>query len=153
MRTSQETPIPDLFPQGGNAFHRPHPALPRKQEREFENPPGARDVSPGRLLLAPSLAIAVQRASENMRLPDPPLQEDTDTLQAVWYQNRAAVSPQSEGVTTSDSASPAAATGPSQAPETDMDELAGKLYDRIRSRLKTELLVDRERAGFLTDLR
>ena len=153
MRTSQETPIPDLFPQGGNAFHRPHPALPRKQEREFENPPGARDVSPGRLLLAPSLAIAVQRASENMRLPDPPLQEDAETLQAVWYQNRAGVSPQSEGVTTSDSASPAAATGPGQASETDMDELAGKLYDRIRSRLKTELLVDRERAGFLTDLR
>jgi len=34
-----------------------------------------------------------------------------------------------------------------------MDELAGKLYDRIRTRLKTELLIDRERAGFLTDLR
>jgi hypothetical protein len=33
-----------------------------------------------------------------------------------------------------------------------MDELARKLYDRIRNRLKTELLVDRERAGFLTDL-
>ncbi len=138
MRTSQETP---------------HSAVPRKLGREFENPQGARDVSSGRLTLAPSLAIAVQRASENMRLPDPPLQEDTETLQAVWYQNRAAVSPQSEGVTTSESASPAAATGPSQASETDMDELAGKLYDRIRSRLKTELLVDRERAGFLTDLR
>ena len=37
--------------------------------------------------------------------------------------------------------------------ETDMDELAGKLYDKIRTRLKSELLVDRERAGFLTDLR
>jgi hypothetical protein len=38
-------------------------------------------------------------------------------------------------------------------PETDMDELAGKLYDKIRNRLKSELLVDRERAGLLTDLR
>ena len=38
-------------------------------------------------------------------------------------------------------------------PETDMDELAAKLYDKIRNRLKSELLVDRERAGFLTDLR
>lgn len=37
--------------------------------------------------------------------------------------------------------------------EGDMDELASKLYDKIRARLKTELLVDRERAGFLTDLR
>jgi len=153
MRTSQETPIPDLFPQEGTAFHRPQPALPRKLGREFENPQGARDVSSGRLTLAPSLGIAVQRASEKMRLPDPPLQEDTETLQAVWYQNRAAVSPQSEGVTTSDSARPAAATAPSPASETDMDELARKLYDRIRGRLKTELLVDRERAGFLTDLR
>jgi len=34
-----------------------------------------------------------------------------------------------------------------------IEELAGKLYDRIRSRLKTELLIDRERAGLLTDLR
>lgn len=37
--------------------------------------------------------------------------------------------------------------------EKDMDELAGKLYDRIRGRLRTELLVDRERAGLLTDWR
>jgi hypothetical protein len=37
--------------------------------------------------------------------------------------------------------------------ESDMDELANKLYDRIRIRLKTELLVARERAGMLTDWR
>jgi hypothetical protein len=43
--------------------------------------------------------------------------------------------------------------GGHKAPETDMDELAGKLYDKIRNRLKSELLVDRERSGFLTDLR
>jgi len=153
MRTSQDTAIPDSSPPGVEKFHSPYSAVPRKLRREFENPQGARDVSSGRLVLAPSLGIAVQRASENTRLPDPPLQEDTETLQAVWYQNRAAVSPQSEGVTTSDSARPAAATAPSPASETDMDELARKLYDRIRGRLKTELLVDRERAGFLTDLR
>jgi hypothetical protein len=47
----------------------------------------------------------------------------------------------------------ASSLGGHKTDETDMDELAGKLYDRIRSRLKTELLVDRERAGFLTDLR
>jgi len=43
--------------------------------------------------------------------------------------------------------------GGHNAAETDMDELAGKLYDKIRTRLKSELLVDRERSGFLTDLR
>ena len=34
----------------------------------------------------------------------------------------------------------------------DMEELATKLYDRIRSRLRSELLFDRERAGMLVDL-
>jgi len=41
----------------------------------------------------------------------------------------------------------------SKTEETHLNELAAKLYDKIRSRLRHELLVDRERAGFLTDLR
>jgi hypothetical protein len=64
----------------------------------------------------------------------------------------------SAAVAVADSPSPGAthATGTaatSSDTEKDMDELAGKLYDRIRGKLRTELLVDRERAGFLTDLR
>jgi len=47
----------------------------------------------------------------------------------------------------------AAAAAEPAAHDEAMDALAGKLYDRIRSRLKSELLVDRERAGLLTDLR
>jgi hypothetical protein len=35
----------------------------------------------------------------------------------------------------------------------DLDELANRLYDRLRSKLRVELLVDRERAGLLTDFR
>ena len=38
-------------------------------------------------------------------------------------------------------------------PHLDLDDLARRLYPRLRSRLRTELLVDRERAGLLTDLR
>jgi hypothetical protein len=34
-----------------------------------------------------------------------------------------------------------------------IDELTRRIYDRMRSRLRTELLIDRERAGLLTDLR
>ncbi len=45
----------------------------------------------------------------------------------------------------------AAATANTQ--DAEMEELARKLYSRIRSRLWNELLVDRERAGLLTDLR
>jgi hypothetical protein len=35
----------------------------------------------------------------------------------------------------------------------DMDELAGKLYPRLRGLLRGELIVDRERAGTLADFR
>ena len=41
---------------------------------------------------------------------------------------------------------------PAGGSERELDELARRLYDRIRSRLRTELLVDRERAGALSDL-
>jgi hypothetical protein len=111
------------------------------------------------LPLAPSRSIAVQRTSS------PADESETDatgtahealmpTAQGVWYESRVGVSRFGEGGTTSDSMAPVAApAGPHQASETEMDELARKLYDRIRTRLKTELLVDRERAGFLTDLR
>jgi hypothetical protein len=34
----------------------------------------------------------------------------------------------------------------------DLDQLANKLYDRVRSRLRADLRRDRERAGFLTDI-
>jgi hypothetical protein len=37
--------------------------------------------------------------------------------------------------------------------EKELDDLARHLYDRLRSRLRQELLVDRERAGLITDLR
>lgn len=37
--------------------------------------------------------------------------------------------------------------------EDKLEELADRLYDRVRTNLRTELLVDRERAGLLTDLR
>ncbi len=35
----------------------------------------------------------------------------------------------------------------------DLDELAAKLYRRLRTKLRLELIVDRERAGLLTDFR
>jgi hypothetical protein len=35
----------------------------------------------------------------------------------------------------------------------DLDELVARIYDRLRTRLRLELLVDRERAGLLSDFR
>jgi hypothetical protein len=37
--------------------------------------------------------------------------------------------------------------------EADMEELARRLYEHIGTRLRAELLVERERAGMVTDLR
>jgi hypothetical protein len=54
-----------------------------------------------------------------------------------------------------DPSRPLSATGRPQVDtdDLDLDELAGRLYDRLRSRLRMELLLDRERAGMLTDFR
>jgi hypothetical protein len=39
----------------------------------------------------------------------------------------------------------------SEAPDDEVEELADRLYDHIRARLRAELLIDRERAGLLAD--
>ena len=48
-------------------------------------------------------------------------------------------------------------TDPSDAPieidRLDLDQLTARLYDRLRARIRMELLIDRERAGLLTDFR
>jgi hypothetical protein len=112
---------------------------------------GREDGRDGRLPLAPSRGISVQASSDDTPLPDPPPQGGREILQGAWYEAPAGVSRVSAGAPAAESSS--ASAGPHQASETEMDELARRLYDRLRSRLKTELLVDRERAGFLTDLR
>jgi hypothetical protein len=46
-----------------------------------------------------------------------------------------------------------AAPKASTASDAELEELARKLYEPIRSRLRAELLIDRERAGMIADLR
>jgi hypothetical protein len=108
----------------------------------------------------------VQRAAQAVddsetESTDVPIESDAPVVQGAWYDSiSAGVGSMTSGVSSSVASSAgsaigavASSLGSHKAEETDMDELARKLYDRIRSRLKTELLVDRERAGFLTDLR
>jgi hypothetical protein len=45
------------------------------------------------------------------------------------------------------------AAAPSGQSDKDLDELARKLHDRISLRLRRDLLIERERAGLVTDLR
>ena len=118
------------------------------------------------LPLAPSRGFAVQRASQavdDSETDDTEAPSDSDApmVQGAWYDSiSAGVKSLTSGAGSSVASTVGSAIGGAasslgghKTDETDMDELAGKLYDRIRSRLKTELLVDRERAGFLTDLR
>jgi hypothetical protein len=120
------------------------------------------------LPLAPSRGVAMQRVAQavddsDSGPSDVSLDPAAPMVQGAWYDSIAAgakslaanAAGSGAGAAAAGSAvsSVAAAPGQHHAPDTDMDELAGKLYDRIRNRLKTELLVDRERAGFLTDLR
>jgi len=46
-----------------------------------------------------------------------------------------------------------AASAPSAAAPPDLDDLARRLFEPLSARLKTELWLDRERAGHLTDVR
>jgi len=117
--------------------------------------PVQRGREDGRLPLAPSRGISVQRASQpGDDIEAEPAGADEafgPTVQGAWYEAPVAVSRVHAWAPAPESSS--ASAGPHQASEGEMDELARKLYDRLRTRLKTELLVDRERAGFLTDLR
>src|ERR1700686_425716 len=118
-------------------------------------PEDATSVSPvqraredGRMPLAPSRGISVQRASQpadDTGAESAGADEaDGPTVQGAWYEAPVAVSRVTAGAPAAESG--AASAGPHQASETEMDELARRLYDRLRNRLKTELLVDRERA-------
>jgi hypothetical protein len=163
---SLDAPTLTLPPRGGENQPQPDgegteaPGMSFLQ-RQAEDAPGPMELpaltppqnakETGRLPLAPSRGISVQASRDDTPLPDPPPQGGREILQGAWYEAPVAVSRVSAGAASSESST--ASSGPHQASETEMDELARKLYDRLRTRLKTELLVDRERAGFLTDLR
>ena len=161
---SMETPRTYPPPQGGRATTTIHGAL--SPEREIDTGL-SRGIS---LPLAPPPGIALQRAAQALaESRTEPADESPEpfarTVQGAWYDSitagagSLASSAMSSGGAAAGGAvgsavgATASSSGHQAAAEPDMDELAGKLYDRIRTRLKTELLIDRERAGFLTDLR
>jgi hypothetical protein len=76
------------------------------------------------------------------------------SVQAAFTGHPMAVQSAAEAPASAVAEAPSAAeAGEAGDEETRIEDLAGKLYDKIRVRLRNELLVDRERAGFLTDLR
>ncbi|MDQ6709649.1 MAG: hypothetical protein M3Z11_03730 [Candidatus Dormibacteraeota bacterium] len=135
------------------------PAVQRMPLQSQAQPPPRPVERPDMSLpLAPVASVAsVQRATQiaesAIAVASQPMitaQRDSFASEPPWQASETSV----QGATAS-SAATSSATGPSGAahPDENLDALAGKLYDRIRNRLKSELLLDRERAGLLTDLR
>ena len=172
-RLEDDAPDPETPPQGGRdlSFAKatedtPQPDPPAQGGRELPSMRRREDGVRQPLLLAPSRGFAVQRAAQAVDdaetdYTEAPSESDAPVVQGAWYDSiSAGVKSLASGAGSSVASTVgsaiggvASSLGGHKTDETDMDELAGKLYDRIRSRLKTELLVDRERAGFLTDLR
>lgn len=93
-------------------------------------------------IVFPGLAAHIAPMSETATAPPIQRQAASPTAEAP------AASPEPAAATTPAAATPPAAGGK----PAELDELAKKLYERIRTRLKAELRLDRERAGLLTDL-
>ncbi len=96
---------------------------------------------------ATELALAVEASgaagSDSFELPATPLVE-----KAPGPQRAAALDAQSTTPGTASSSDPAM-----PGDDEDLEELARRLYERLRHRLRRELLLDRERSGFLVDSR
>jgi hypothetical protein len=84
--------------------------------------------------------------------PAPVVAREPDRSATVEAINPVATVAREAGSATS-SASPSPGGGAAAAAGPDLDDLARRLYDRLRGRLAAELRLDRERIGALTDLR
>lgn len=118
----------------------PSLSVPPMAQRLIASPEPA-DLS--QLSLAPTTPAAQMLAATAAQIP-------------VQLQLDAGESPSSPAAAAAPSTSAAAPTAgalPAHDSEKDLDELARKLHDRISARIRYDLLVDRERAGMVTDLR
>jgi hypothetical protein len=144
-------------PQNGPTLLGRSLAVGRRLQVQTQSEPASRAAE---LPLAPVQRAAADTSPERS---EPGGESTSEVVQRGWFDSMSSeVRSLSSRAPSAAEAGSAASTvgsafgsvfGGHKEPETDMDELAGKLYDKIRNRLKSELLVDRERAGFLTDLR
>jgi hypothetical protein len=84
---------------------------------------------------------------------DPQQQQQSQTQQHSQPQTQAAVHSTAAQTTGTTASTGTTAQHHVDINDLDLDDLSARLYSRLRSRLRLELLVDRERAGQLTDYR
>jgi hypothetical protein len=95
---------------------------------------------------APAARFVLQRAAEPA--PAAPPSPPTNVV-ALPTAHEAA--PSAEPMTAENGPASAERHRLAEAPDDELEELATRLYDHIRFRLRTEFRIDRERAGLLTD--
>jgi transglutaminase-like putative cysteine protease len=140
--SSPETATP--LPTGARRAASPWPqsVLPPVQRLVSRSEPTRSWPSPGG---APTVTVqrAVEEPAATPAMPESPAEPPVPPVVPAGL-------PGAEGAVTAVAAG-AAAGGALAAG--DLDALAGRLYDKIRYRLKAELRLDRERAGLITDRR
>jgi hypothetical protein len=100
------------------------------------------------------LGEATPGASASLPEPAPVVSREPDRSATVEAINPVAtVSREAEAATPAAASPPSSGATATAAAGPDLDDLARKLYDRLRGRLAAELRLDRERIGSLTDLR
>ncbi len=138
--TTSATQRVDMDLVGRRTIGSGSPGLDLQRESEVAVPRGPAALQP---------PVPLPVVAENA--PDAPIESPSDIVVSREAMDDADISPTVQRATApSGGESPAVGPGGS---EKDLDDLARRLYDRIRLRLTRELLVDRERAGALTDLR
>ncbi|MGH9023399.1 MAG: hypothetical protein ACRDV9_09930, partial [Acidimicrobiia bacterium] len=90
-------------------------------------------------------SLPAQRSPENPAPDNPTSQPTVQTAVEAPESSAALAAPPDQAG--------AAATGGKGMSADDLDQLAGRLYDKIRHRLSAELRLDRERAGVAAGLR
>jgi hypothetical protein len=139
------TTVPAQTPQG---------ATPQLQQQQQDQPPV--DSTAGFL----EAAVLGRLSHHGHHLHRDTAQQQSQTPQQ--QQAHQPSQPQSQALTqhtastaaaTTDATTDAAAHHRVDINDLDLEELSARLYSRLRSRLRLELLVDRERAGQLTDYR
>ena len=112
-----------------------------EEARHFERA-AARDVRPGTAVVLPAVDGSIGRD----QAPASPVPDALAVVAPVL------VSRSADGLAAAPGVQRAGEAGAAPtAPEPSLDEVVNRLYDQFSSRLRAELLVDRERAGSLND--
>lgn len=127
-------------------------AVPTVARANDQRPPMtvARPSGPGTIAVARPMTLL--RDSTDVTATDDTVTEPARPAETAAGQGTAAMTPDG---TPSGAAAATASSGSPAAPiaERDLDEMVRRLYPRLRRSLSSELLVARERAGTLADLR